>query len=358
MKLILENWRKHLNEISSPDQEHMAAFKKVIADSQFWTLSNKWADVDEMENGDTLSTPAIESLMELLNQKAEELGSEIYFYLSVESNIEYAMDPESPYPGYPDNWLMQGQYQGPQKGKHVVWLQFRPLSDNYEMEEFNPAALIQTISQTLNHEMVHYEQLKKQAASKGLSDEDAWEELENDPKQIAPEDAPHSDYISLHNEIDAYAHEAAEELIDKYGAEEALKVIQNLSADTLDDYPEVSRVIADYMELFKEDPETLNKFRKKLYQQIEKQSGIREIFNNWRGYLNEMIELDIEVGDIILGGKYKNKRVEVKEIGKDELGQPTINGKSILKFRIEKHLPDEKKSKKTLEAEREDEAES
>jgi len=226
------------------------------------------------------------------------------------------------------------------------------------MDKFNPAALIQTISQTLNHEMVHYEQLKKQAASKGLSDEEAWEELENDPKQITPEDAPHSDYISLHNEIDAYAHEAAEELIDKYGAEDALNVIQNLSADTLDDYPEVSRVIADYMELFKEDPETLNKFRKKLYQQIEKQSGIREIFNNWRGYLNEMIELDIEVGDIILGGKYKNKRVEVKEIGKDELGQPTINGKSILKFRIEKHLPDEKKSKKTLEAEKKDEAES
>lgn len=70
--------------------------------------------------------------------------------------------------------------------------------------------------------------------------------------------------------------------------------------------------------------------------------------------VQEAINLDIDVGDIILGGKYKNKRVEVKEIGKDELGQPTINGKSILKFRIEKHLPDEKKSKKTLEAEKEE----
>lgn len=65
----------------------------------------------------------------------------------------------------------------------------------------------------------------------------------------------------------------------------------------------------------------------------------------------EAISLDIKVGDIVLGGKYKNKRIEVKEIGTDELGQPTINGKPILKFRIEKHLPDEKKSKKTLEAE-------
>ena len=80
---------------------------------------------------------------------------------------------------------------------------------------------------------------------------------------------------------------------------------------------------------------------------------MREIFNNWRGYISEMIKLDIEVGDIILGGKYKNKRVEVKEIGEDELGQPTINGKPILKFRIEKFLPDEKKSKKTLDAEKE-----
>jgi hypothetical protein len=69
--------------------------------------------------------------------------------------------------------------------------------------------------------------------------------------------------------------------------------------------------------------------------------------------IREAISLDIEVGDVILGGKYKNKRMVVKDIGKDELGQPTINGKSILKFRIEKFLPDEKKSKKTLDDEKE-----
>ena len=66
------------------------------------------------------------------------------------------------------------------------------------------------------------------------------------------------------------------------------------------------------------------------------------------------MKLDIKIGDILLGGRYKNKRIVVKDIGVDELGQPTINGKPILKFRIEKHLPDEKKSKKTLEAKRKD----
>ena len=75
------------------------------------------------------------------------------------------------------------------------------------------------------------------------------------------------------------------------------------------------------------------------------------ILENWRIYMNENIDLDIEVGDILLGGRYKNKRIVVKEIGVDDLGQPTINGKPVLKFRIEKHLPDEKKSKKTLKDE-------
>ena len=76
------------------------------------------------------------------------------------------------------------------------------------------------------------------------------------------------------------------------------------------------------------------------------------LFENWRKYMKENIDLDIKVGDVLMGGRYKNKRIVVKEIGIDELGQPTINGNPILKFRIEKHLPDEKKSKKTLEAEK------
>ena len=59
------------------------------------------------------------------------------------------------------------------------------------------------------------------------------------------------------------------------------------------------------------------------------------------------IELDIKVGDVLLGGKYKNKRVVVKTIGKDALGQPTINGQTLLKMRIEKQLPPEKQSKET-----------
>ena len=41
----------------------------------------------------------------------------------------------------------------------------------------------------------------------------------------------------------------------------------------------------------------------------------------------------------------------VKSLETDDLGQPTVNGKSLLTVRVEKTLPDEKKSKETREKE-------
>ena len=70
-----------------------------------------------------------------------------------------------------------------------------------------------------------------------------------------------------------------------------------------------------------------------------------------RKIIAEALELDLEVGDIILTGKFKNKRTEVKKIGTDELGQPTINGMKALNFRIEKLMPKNKWSKESLEGE-------
>jgi hypothetical protein len=50
--------------------------------------------------------------------------------------------------------------------------------------------------------------------------------------------------------------------------------------------------------------------------------------------IKEMIKLDIKVGDTLMGGKFKNKKVVVKTIGKNEKGDITINGKPLLRFRI------------------------
>lgn len=49
---------------------------------------------------------------------------------------------------------------------------------------------------------------------------------------------------------------------------------------------------------------------------------------------DEVIKVPIKVGDTILGGRFKNKKVIVKKIGKNSKGDITINDKPLLKYRI------------------------
>ena len=49
---------------------------------------------------------------------------------------------------------------------------------------------------------------------------------------------------------------------------------------------------------------------------------------------NEDINMDVDKGDTVLMGKFKNKKVVVKDIGKDDHGMPTINGKKAATFRL------------------------
>lgn len=71
--------------------------------------------------------------------------------------------------------------------------------------------------------------------------------------------------------------------------------------------------------------------------------------NQLRKIIAEVMDLDLETGDVILTGRFKNKRTVVKDIGVDDMGQPTVNGMKALSFRIEKLMPKNKWSKKTLE---------
>jgi hypothetical protein len=66
-----------------------------------------------------------------------------------------------------------------------------------------------------------------------------------------------------------------------------------------------------------------------------------------RKIIREALKIDVQKGDVILTGRFKDKRTVVKDIGKDEYGHPTINGKSILRFKIEKLLPKKDWSKKS-----------
>ena len=66
-------------------------------------------------------------------------------------------------------------------------------------------------------------------------------------------------------------------------------------------------------------------YKKHMNVQIQEDMAVLEF--------NEDIKIPISVGDTVLGGKFKNKRIVVKSIGKNEKGDITINGKPLLKYR-------------------------
>ena len=57
--------------------------------------------------------------------------------------------------------------------------------------------------------------------------------------------------------------------------------------------------------------------------------------------------IDVDKGDTILTGRFKNVPAEVTSMGTDANGQPTINGRKALTFRIEKLMPGDKKAGKS-----------
>ena len=61
--------------------------------------------------------------------------------------------------------------------------------------------------------------------------------------------------------------------------------------------------------------------------------GDKKLKQEFENSIQEVIELPVEIGDTLLMGKFKNKKVVVKSIGKDEHGLPTINGKKVVTFR-------------------------
>lgn len=60
---------------------------------------------------------------------------------------------------------------------------------------------------------------------------------------------------------------------------------------------------------------------------------MKDIRSFIRQVINENIDVPINVGDTVLGGKFKNKKVVVKDIDKNDKGDITINDKPLLRVR-------------------------
>lgn len=271
MSLLRECIREILSEITKLPKEYFTKIDAAITASKFWDFPNTQSDIDYLNTpaGNTNGTPAAEALQKSLQGVFEELELDMDVVVASHDTDDIeGMTLHPKHPAYPDRWLVDARWyvskQNP--GRNTVDLEM--MTSENEIPELNSGALVRHISQTVRHELVHWSQMKKQAASKGdLSDTEAFEEMLNDPKQIPDsETGTVEDYLHSHIEIDAHAHDGAEEMLAVYGEEGAMDQLRG-GFDLSD--PKLPNAVKHYYKILPKDDPTLDKLKSKMYSYMQ-----------------------------------------------------------------------------------------
>jgi uncharacterized membrane protein (UPF0127 family) len=270
--LLRDYIRGVLLEVTTLPEKYFSVIDDVVSSSRFWEKANSQEDIDVISSrsGEVLGTPAAEALTQALQDAFDKLELDIDAVVSsheTDDISEYTLHPE--HPAYPDRWLIDARWyvskQNP--GRNTVDMEMMTAEE--ELPALDSSALMRHITQTVRHELVHYKQMKKQGENKGLDDTAAFEEMLQDPSQI-PTSGKIEDYLRSHIEIDAHAHDGAEELLAVYGKEKALGMLR--SGFDLSDR-KMPNAIRHYFEQLPASDPTLDKFRSKLYSQIQQMSS-------------------------------------------------------------------------------------
>ena len=263
MKLIMESWRRHLEEITVLPGPSYEKINAALLASKFWEYGNEYEDVKDEESA-TPTTPATDILEKTLNKVFKELGlHDVGAIVHTFADYLDEEDPNSPWKS------MQFDVLDNNNIKIMVLME---LGQPDEHAGFDASKLVQILSAAVRHELVHAEQLRKQAENKGITLWTAFKEMLDDPKQVS--DRAKFDnfkdymqnYLSRHIEVDAHAHQAAENLVDTYGKEKALEVI---GRDFDLDDPALPADVKKYKN-FDVWPKAMKRFRSKMYSYIQR----------------------------------------------------------------------------------------
>ncbi len=288
-----------MTEISKLPKEYFSKIDDAIRGSNFWTKDNSVSSIDAGPKG-SLQSPAALSLETALQEVFDSLSLDIDAYVSTFDTDDESFQLNPGHPAYPNRWLIDAKwYVSKQRpGRNTIDLQIMPYGEEADSSDVDPSALVRHIAQTVRHELVHYTQMKKQSLSKGLyNDIEAFQEMLKDPKQVPDENNPKfwkvyektgridpqtggevinkqgfdrelytQDYLKSHIEIDAHAHDAAEELLAVYGLEGSKKFLSG-KIDTAD--PRVPNAIQHYIDHLPEDGRTVKELKKKIIKYLE-----------------------------------------------------------------------------------------
>ena len=268
-----------LVETTDLNKALFGSLEKAIADSKFWTQGNTEDDGDYEDVpglGLMHQTSAAQYLQDTLQNAINNADQDIIIAVQspeLDANPGFLLTPDKPQ--YPDSVISGGYATITPDGKPAVVLNMSLFDDSFNDDDVNAQRIARKGAGILRHEMVHLQQVAARAESEGISLIDAFENFKSEPGSIPPSGAGRQQYIKSHIEIDAHAHQAADELLSLYGKAEALRLISK-TVDFEDLGVDLPHAVEDYL-IDNPSSKTAQQFRKKVYDYITRMSE-REIY--------------------------------------------------------------------------------
>jgi len=247
MRFLKEYISQVLKEATKLPDDFYKPLESAIASSQFWTFANgpEDADFNRVGGEDVDQTEA-----------AEVLG---YALLDFFRSIKYPLIPlvRSPDVGvkgndkflvgkghryYPDKIVAGGQMGLTDTGRRILYLDLMVYDEDIDTNDISANSVVSDVASVVRHELIHADQYDKRAKKQKTTRVKAKKAYEEDGSIVTSDDR--HQYLSSHIEIDAYAHEFAEQLLQDFGLERALQLIR--TSNKAEDLP-VSDQLEEYL---------------------------------------------------------------------------------------------------------------
>ena len=227
--------RQKIHEAKKLDDALYAPLHAAIVDSEFWSHNNAYdvdsTDINKILKSEVDQTEAAEVLTSALNSFFSENGVPTKAAVhspDPEINPKTIINPS--HPNYPNKLVIGGNQgiagQNNKKGssKFLMNLHLGTYGDNFSISDIDPIMLAKNIGALIRHELIHLHQIEDRRKNQRISRIDTLKRL-RDEGEIPSSDS-REDYLSSKIEIDAYAHEIAEEMLNKYGKDTSLEMLR------------------------------------------------------------------------------------------------------------------------------------
>ncbi len=229
MQILKEFISVLLNEATKLPKEFYKPLEEAISASQFWTLPNGPEDPDfnRVQGQDVDQTEAAAELGSVLVDFFREINYPLIAVVrspDVEFGENHKFLVGQDHQSYPNGIVVGGQMGLTSAGRRLLYLDLMLFDEDFNIEDISPSALVANVASVVRHELIHASQYDKRAKSQKLTRTQAKKAYEDDGSIVSSGDR--HQYLSSHIEIDAYAHEFAEQLLRDYGLERAKDVIR------------------------------------------------------------------------------------------------------------------------------------